>query len=338
MALAPEDVGQIIEALMQTEPMQFLLSQMSQSGTAGGQPPGAVPGPDAGAAAAPPGAAPAPPAPPAPPPPASAPPSAGPPPATKPPAGGPPGAKPPGKEPEKNMADGTAPVMSANATVNGGEKVQYAAGDDEMPEEEREEREMYAALCKKYGAGSVDPDTSTPGTPSVENAIESKPAGGSVMDPEKMKYSRLERQVQEVAVTNKQLQAQLQTERAARVNAERYSKLAQLHAEGFSFDLEKNRERVQYSKMSDEVFNNHIETLMESAPHAPIDREVIIYDNVPGVNSKPRTTVGEGGRREVAKYSREISDKALRHCQVMLEKGEDPDYETVLEQVASGKL
>lgn len=48
MALAPEDVQQIVAAIMQTEPMQFLQSLMAQSGDPNGQPPG--PSPDGGGA------------------------------------------------------------------------------------------------------------------------------------------------------------------------------------------------------------------------------------------------------------------------------------------------
>lgn len=353
MALAPEDVGQIVEALMQTEPMQFLMSMMSQQGAAGGEAPGAVPDPGAPAPAAPPAAGVVPPHPPAAPPAAAPSPAAhAPPPAAPPkpagppgappgaPPGGPPEAKKPG-EPEKNMADGTAPTFSPQTTVDKKAPVQYAAGD-EMPEEERKEREQYAALCKKYAAGSAVPADGAEakgGPPSVENAEGNEPTGGSVIDDEKLKYSRVQRQLAETAGQVAQLNAQLQTERGARINAERYSKLSQLHAAGYSFDLEKNRERVLYSKMSDAVFEGHLETLMETSAQAPIDRELVVYgtDAIPG-SGNGGVTVGEDGRRERAKYSKAHSDKALRHCMALQEKGESPDYETILEQVAAGKI
>lgn len=237
------------------------------------------------------------------------------------------------------MADGVAPTFSPQTTVEKKAPVQYAA---DMPEEERKEREQYAALCQKYGAGQgsavpADGAEAKPGSAAVENSEGKEPTGGSVIEEDKLKYSRVQRQLQETSGKVSQLEAQLQTERAARVNAERYSKLEQLRSEGFSFDINKHRERVQYSKMSDEVFKGHIETLMESAPQAPLGRELVVYDNVPG-QAGGGITVGEGGRRERSKYSKEHSDKALRHCMALQEKGESPDYETVLEQVAAGKL
>jgi len=64
MPFSPEDVQQIVSAIMQTEPMQFVVSLMQQQGDPAGQPPGPPPGPDAGAA---PGAPPGPPGPGAPP-------------------------------------------------------------------------------------------------------------------------------------------------------------------------------------------------------------------------------------------------------------------------------
>lgn len=54
MALAPEDVQQIVQAIMQTEAMQFLQSLMQQAGDPNGQQPGAPP-PGAGAGGPPPG-------------------------------------------------------------------------------------------------------------------------------------------------------------------------------------------------------------------------------------------------------------------------------------------
>ncbi len=114
MPFSPEDVQQIVSAIMQTEPMQFVVSLMQQQGDPAGQPPGPPPGPDAGAA------------------PGGPPPGPGaPPPEPQPMAG----SDPAGAPPAMPGAPGAGPMMPPQPGAMPGQPPKQYAGDDDDDEE-----------------------------------------------------------------------------------------------------------------------------------------------------------------------------------------------------------
>lgn len=250
MALTPEDIGQIVDAISQTDVFQWAKQKMAEENAPspsvpqpGAPDPNAPPGLGADPSATDPGEPPPIPAPPAPPPPAA------------PPAG------------------------PAGSGVN-------------PPATDRQ----------KYGE-----HYSRAGVPTLQQLVE--------------RVQALENQLQQ-ATTD------LAGEREKRVNAERYSRLNGLMAEGVLIEPRKEMERLCYSKATDEQFDHALGFLLEHATRVPLNLMPPVFD-------APGTASVTGGNKE--KYSREQAERATKLTLERRGRGEDVTFEQVLSDVVAGK-
>lgn len=168
--------------------------------------------------------------------------------------------------------------------------------------------------ARLYSAGSPTPE------PSSVEGTETVPEGSPA------KYSRLAAENAQLKRRLDAFENQLAQEKALRVDAERYSALTEKR-QFFAFDLDKEVERTRYSKMNDKAFEEHLTVIDENYQPIPI-----------GLNPPTDGTVQRTTAKQPERYSREVSDKAMRHCEAAALRGEEPDYAQVLEQVAAGKL
>ncbi|MBC7238550.1 MAG: hypothetical protein H5T71_00405, partial [Chloroflexi bacterium] len=83
------------------------------------------------------------------------------------------------------------------------------------------------------------------------------------------RYRLLEQHLERQRTELEKLRRDVEAERAARVNAERYSQLVQLR-QVYAFDLEKEVERCRYSRMTDEQFKDHLAIIRENYKQIPV--------------------------------------------------------------------
>lgn len=300
--LSPEDIGQIVDSLMQTAPMQWVQSQMAKDSApapADGIAPGALPdagdmsgGPGAGATGQPPM-------------------GAGPPPA-------PPVAAPSTAPPDAGIVgddNGEAPMGGPGAGDDEDDKKQpYAASGDFGGDR---------ADGQTPSAGSVDASGSgdAAGSYPVQRGAVGKASYARHPSPEVLKYAK---QVDT-------LQRRLNSEIEKRVNAERRETIL-AERQVRAFDETKMLERCKYSRMNDAAFNDTMDVLRESAPEIPIDITLPTFDSDDVPLARDRQQSGK------EKYSMEQRAKAFRIAEASKIRGEEVLYEDVLAQVAAGKL
>lgn len=147
-----------------------------------------------------------------------------------------------------------------------------------------------------------------------------------------LKYSRLASETTNLRRENEQLRGELENERGKRVNTERYAALADCRRSRL-FDLESEFELLKYGKATNEQFVAHLERINANYREIPLDTTIPTFD-LPAATSTSRP----GGAANREKYSKDVSDKALRIAKEMAMKGQPVSYEKVLEDVASGKL
>jgi hypothetical protein len=139
------------------------------------------------------------------------------------------------------------------------------------------------------------------------------------------RYRLLEQHLQRQRTELEKLRQDVEAERAARVNAERYSQLVQLR-QIYAFDLEKEVERCRYSRMTDEQFREHLDVIRENYKRIPVG------ERLPPLGA----AVELDESRE--KYSEEVRRRALEIAKRKKELGESCTYEEILEAVKAGKL
>ncbi len=170
-----------------------------------------------------------------------------------------------------------------------------------------------------------------PGLPATSPAPPAPPALDD-KDDSPLKYSRALAEAATLRTENKALRDQLESERGRRVDTERYSALAECRRTRL-FDLPSEFEMLRYGRASDDQFKAHVERINSNYREIPLDVTLPVPDLPAGVSpSRP------GGAANKEKYSKEVSDKALRICKTRSMRGEDVSYEEVLEQVATGRL
>lgn len=254
-----------------------------------------------------------------------------------------------------NAADDLEGDGKLDHVIGDTSKAKYAAADDMFDDDE--DFEQYAAYrkgrMKRYAAdGSIDGANGSPkpagdasvegqGTP-AEGEVDSDAGNadssyGSTGAEIGMKYSKLASRVEKYGKELAATRRELETERAARINAERLARLVDLRMnDGVNIDPHKLMEKLCYSKVkSDEDFRERIDFMLENAGgnRIPIGRDLYIPA------SEPAPVTATGITRE--KYSRENSEKALKICETLALQGKEPgkdfDYATVLSEVATGK-
>lgn len=329
--LAPEDVKSIVDALEQLDWVQWVKGSMQaeQGDGIGDDDLGEGGPPVAGEAAgdlAPPVAAPA--APPAP--------MGGPPAAAA--MGGPPAAPPTPPAAPKPPVDKNAAGMkpyAAGATASSSLKIGGKADGFSG-------KTAGNPGIKNYGAGvpegKVEGATNEPAQGEVvETAIAGDPAssyqsaGGQGGQELAVKYSRLQAEVQHLRGQLQALSQANEAERSARVNAERYSLLAEKNR-AFVFDLDTEVERCKYGKMTEETFAVHLEAMENYRPN------FTGQDFIPSIRQLEPVQARNGAAGPVARYSQEHSDRARHICEEACMKGEKPNYEEVLQKVHAGAL
>lgn len=130
------------------------------------------------------------------------------------------------------------------------------------------------------------------------------------------------------------LEKRLETEKASRVNTERYSRLQGLRM-SLAFDLDKAFELTRYGKASDEQFAQHIELLESSARPIPIGSDYLPTEDHRAVEGAKER--GGGGRQQLGKYSKAHSDQAYRICEERALAGKSADYTAVVAAIAEGR-
>lgn len=367
--LGPDDIRQIVQALESLDWVQgvkqLLAEQSGNNATVGGEM-----GPPAGPAAPPMPPAPMPPAPPNAAPPGAPPtaePPAGPPAGPTPPASGDMDAPAPGGEPspppaappESPSAPSGGPPEAPDADADKERLCKYAALDEmDLDDEEIEEyvrgRKRRKGHRKHYEAGGDDIDPSDEGNPTTADVEGSPgPHGDGSNDDEDdaageyqtasppQKYQRngevlaLRRELDALKQRLERTHTQVQQERAARVDAERYSLLSE-RRQMYAFDLDKEIARCRYARMNDEQFSEHLQAIEENYRQIPLDASLPTFTRQAqqAADSAPNRP-GAGAERE--RYSKEQSDTARAWCERRAIAGKDYDYGAALEALRTGK-
>ncbi len=360
--LTGDDLKQIVDALENTEWVQWVKSQMATDAPVGAG--GGEIGTDEPAIAAEdslgePGL------PPAEPHAMGAPPEA-PPMAPEPPAA-PPMAEPPAAPPAPPVAD-AGPPPGVPAEEDSQEKLRkaYAAMDDLDLDDEEIEQYCSSRRQAKYeadnasgeyqeaqkpeepGSAQYSADGSADGTsknPSAEGTadgsatvtegtvdVEDRTASQYARNGEKVQYQRLQGQVRKQGDEIDVLKERLQYERSARVDAERVQRLTDLRFQGFQIDPEKEIERLNYSKMNDEAFESQISFITDNCQRMP--QHSLPYSPEGSIFASDRP----GGGKDREKYSQEHSQRALNICERRVNDGEHVNYEEILEGVVNGTV
>lgn len=173
-----------------------------------------------------------------------------------------------------------------------------------------------------------------PAVPPLADAAAAPPTTPPAPPPEDnlpLKYSKLSGEVGTLRQTVDVLRGQLEEERGRRINTERYAALADCRRTRL-FDLDAEFELVKYGRLSDEQFTAHVERISTNYREIPLDVNLPTFD-LPAATSLSRP----GGQKNRERYSKEVSDEALKIAKQKAMRGEPVSYEEVLEEVASGK-
>jgi hypothetical protein len=147
-----------------------------------------------------------------------------------------------------------------------------------------------------------------------------------------VRYSRLQSELATTNRTVEKLRGELDAERGKRINTERYAALAETRRTRL-FDLDSEFELLKYGRATDQQFADHLKRINANYREIPLDMSLPTFDLPAGTSaSRP------GGQANKEKYSKDVSDKALRIAKEKAMRGETVSFEEVLESVASGKL
>jgi hypothetical protein len=189
------------------------------------------------------------------------------------------------------------------------------------PDAEPQKNAADAAIPPVPAAPAEPP--AAPAAP-MPNAAPVPPMPGADQDPlDKVKYSRLAAELEKVRLQAKQALTVAEQEREKRVNLERYQLLSDKRQVRV-FDLAEEHERCKYGRMSDEQFTRHLGLIDANYREIPLDATL----------PTPALHRPAAGKRE--QYSREVVDKAVRIGLRRQAKGEQVDFETLLEEAAKG--
>lgn len=271
-------------------------------------------------------------------------------------------------DPKQHGSDMEKRDYGANATGEyqevppGGSKHEHKIGNPLSPEQtakyaamdELNDADMDDYLTyrkkKKYG-GSVDEERGGPAPSSHPSAEPDDPGPTSSGDADgksggestgeyqgtggaelKMAREQYSKTMQGMHERLQAAEGAVEGEKEKRVNAERLNTLTGLVFQGVQFDLDKEMETLCYSKVrSDEDFAERADWIRRHAGAIPINTDLV----VPFDATIPHTVPGATASAE--RYSKDQSTKALEICSKLAIAGENPDYESVLEDVRTGK-
>jgi len=223
----------------------------------------------------------------------------------------------------------------------GGSSHDHAAGDHFTGDQKKYQADGSAdgSSPESPAEGAVEPSNPGPaGTGSVSDT--DGEASGAYQDAQPpAKFSRDRAELQQLRQELGQLKATLDEERGRRVDAERYSALAD-RRQAYVFDLDREMERCKYGRMSGEQFNEHLQAMEENYRPLPIGG--ILPTHLPQTNAAAATAPGvpgHGANRE--HYSKERAAETLHVCERLVESGKVPGrdftYEGVREQIEKGQ-
>lgn len=250
------------------------------------------------------------------------------------PAGGP-------SEPEAALppaGDGIAPKA--------GDFVDSEDDDDDAAVEKfrKWRRGKWGGKKKSYSAEEEGEDSNDKSTTSSaipdENGDKSPSKYQKPQQPER--YARLEKEITQLRGQITEHRRELESERATRIDAERYSKLSALR-QHYVFDLDREFERVKYNKMSDQQFAEFAgkEGMIENNYQPiPVGEELPTFDR-PAEPEKFKKGKGSksdsGDKFEPERYSAEQREQALRYCEAQATAGKPVDYKDVLKRIGDGE-
>ena len=228
----------------------------------------------------------------------------------------------------------TINVPDGGAELSKGPKKYTADDGDEFELDDEDQEELKSYMARKYAA-SVDGNELGNGSPTVEGSAKSqdgdaKPVGGDVADEKNEaveSFSRMSTQLAHTQRRLRQAETAIDNERNARVNAERYSALSD-RRNHFVFDMDREVGISQYSKMNEEQFGNHIQSIEQNYQRIPVETDLRVF--------------GEGikahGTNNTEDYSRGVSDRAYQICEQKVLRGEEVNYEEVVKGLRDGSL
>jgi len=138
------------------------------------------------------------------------------------------------------------------------------------------------------------------------------------------KYRLLEDRLLRAEKATAELQLKYRKEQEARVETERFASL-QSKRQRFAFDLDKEVERCHYSKMGNDAFAQHLDSIEANYRPIPLGEQLPVGFADEAASHAPHAP---GNSRE--KYSKEQRKKALAWCSGRAQNGLAQDYETAL--------
>jgi hypothetical protein len=319
MALSPDDVRSIVDALEQLDWVQFVKGMMEEKEGAGAAPedqlgePGVdnMPGADAEDALAGQDNAPA-----------------------MPPAGEAAGMPPSGLPPASPVAEVPGP-----GGAPGGGDAGLTAGPltEGPPPGENAEKEK----LKEYAAsGSIEGTEKAAGSPSLDGTdkpggcgcIDKKYSAGCGAPVSKMSKASANGNVQEEI---QRLRAELSREKYARVNAERRQHLEALRRD-YVFDPDDEMEFAAAEAMSDDHFVKYSKSLAQKCVRVPFG-DIPTQFLTRGAESESPRASASASNHSKEKYARDLSDRALKYCEAKAISGQHVVYEDVLGRLQRGE-
>ncbi|WP_321377105.1 hypothetical protein [Trichococcus shcherbakoviae] len=184
---------------------------------------------------------------------------------------------------------------------------------------------------EKNGKPECKPSDEPAGTLPIKEI--GKPSPSKYQRPEQPeRYSALEAENVELRGRVERYRLDLESERATRIDAERYSRLSALR-QRYAFDLDREHERSKYGKMSDGQFAEF------AGPGGMIEsnfQPIPIGSVLPTFDTQEKEAApGAVGNPE--KYSKSQRDQAMRYCESQATAGKHVDYMEVLERVKAGE-
>jgi len=192
---------------------------------------------------------------------------------------------------------------------------------------------------EKPTEGDVDPANPGPKGEGSADDVEGEATGEYQKATPPAKFSRQlaedRAELEQLRSDQAGLREQLNAERASRVDAERYSALAE-RRQCYAFDLDQEVERCCYKKMSPEQFDDHLAVIEGNYRQIPLGA----YLPTQGAGAKaPPSQNGERLSSGIAreKYDKQTSERALAICERQAMEGQQPVYEEVLAKLQAGE-
>jgi hypothetical protein len=178
------------------------------------------------------------------------------------------------------------------------------------------------------GSGTVDTQAARPTDGSAEEQYEKDEQEDDDVS-KKEQYGETGHRLKDLEAEVAKLKKEVETERALRINAERYSKLAD-RRQHFVLNLDKEKERCRYGRMSDEQFDDHLQTIEDNYQRIPVGETLSLHGR--GVDAAVMASMPHS-EAEKLRYSKEDSAEAVKLCVDKAGSGEGLSFEAALAEV-----